>query len=145
MSQENYMLSVYSAISGQAEDIEVNEAVYNEYRRGGWRVDNNDRSFREHETPFSDLKGGLDGAYENFDEFRAEHNDPAQLVVSALTQQDLRRAFACLAEDERELLQALIIEGKSERQTAAAMGVPRMTISDRKTRLLRKMRRILEN
>jgi len=110
MPQENYILSVYNTISGKVEEIEVSEADYNEYRRGGWCIDRSNRRFREKETPFTDLKGGLDGAYENFDEFRSEQDDPAQLVVNELLLEDLRQALACLTDAERELLHYMPVQ-----------------------------------
>jgi RNA polymerase sigma factor (sigma-70 family) len=142
MSEKKYTLHVYNITSGSTEEVEVSEAVYNEYRRGGWRIENHDRRFRENETPFSDLKGGLDGAYENFEEFRSEADNPEQLAIDALTQQDLRRVLACLTEDERELLQS-VAEGKSERQIAKEIGLPQRTLHDRKVNLLRKIKKIM--
>ncbi|MCL2299903.1 MAG: sigma-70 family RNA polymerase sigma factor [Firmicutes bacterium] len=143
MSQENYILSVYNAITGQTENIEVNEAVYKEYRRGNWSIDNSDRRFHNHETPFTELKGGLDSAYENFDEFRSDQDNPERLAIEKLTRQELQQAWSRLADGERELLQALFIEGKSERQTAVALGLPYMTVHSRKIRLLHKLKNFL--
>jgi len=147
MSQENYILSVYNPSTKQMVAVEVDEALYNCYRRSGWRMDYNDIRFRDHETPFSALKGGQDGAYENFDEFRSEHeaNDPASLVAKDLTLQDLRQGWACLADDERNLLRILFFEGKSERQTAKVLEMPYMTVHDQKVKILRKLKNCLKN
>ena len=142
---EKHMLNIYNPTNKQAEQIEVSEAVYNEYRRGGWKIENNDRRFRRRETSFTDLKGGINGAYENFDEFRSEEDNPALLVVEKLFLQNLQQVLSDLTDDERELLHAFFFEGKSERRVAAEMDMPRMTIRDRKAKLLRKMRKILEN
>ena len=144
MSQENYIISVYNTVTRQAEDIEVCEDVYNEYRRGGWTIERNDRRFRENETPFTDLKGGLDGAYENFAEFRAEQEDPEKIVIETLVLQDLRFVLAGLTDSEHELLQLFFAEGKSVRQAAADMGLPHMTVQSQKARLLRKLKKLLE-
>lgn len=144
MSQENYMLSVYNPATRQAESIAVSEALYNEYRRGKWRMDNNDDSFNDHETAFTALKGGQDGAYENFDEFRSDQNNPEKLVIEALARQDLLQAFAFLTEDERKLFHALFLEEKSERQAARELGLPQRTLHDRKVNLLRKVKKLAD-
>jgi len=144
MSNESYIISVYNTVTGQFEDIEVCEDIYNGYRRSGWAIKRNNGRFRENEITFSDLKGGMDGAYENFDEFRSDQNNPALLVAEELTLQDLRQALINLTDDERRLHQAIFLEGKSERQTAAELDWPYMTVHDRKIRLLRKLKKLLE-
>jgi len=144
MSQENYIIRVYNPATKQTESIMVDETLYHEYRRGKWRMDNNDDSFNDHETAFSALKGGQDGAYENFDEFRSDQDNPEKLVLEALTRQDLRQALTLLAEDERKLLQALFFEGKSERQAAREIGMPQRTLHDQKVNLLRKLKKIVD-
>jgi len=144
MSKENYMISVHNTITGMTENIEVSEAVYNGYRRSGWAIKRNNGRFRENEIPFSDLKGGLDGAYENFDEFRSEQDDPEKIVIEALTLQDLQYVLAGLTDSEHKLLRVFFAEGKSVRQAAAEMGLPHMTVQSQKARLLRKLKKLLE-
>ena len=144
MPIENYILSVHNTITGRAEDIEVDEAVYNGYRRSGWTVKRNNDRFRENEIPFSDLKGGMDGAYENFEEFRSEQDDPEKIVMKALAQRDLQSVLADLTDSEHELLRAFYDERKSVRQVAADMGLPHMTVQSQKARLLRRLKKLLE-
>ena len=144
MSNENYILSVYSALTGQIEDIQVTEAVYNEYRRGGWRLGYSDQRFRDHETVFSELKGGLDGAYENFREFRSDQDNPERLVIASLTRQELQQAWDGLADSDRKLLQALLIEGKSVREVAAMQGVSHNAVHKKKQRLIKYLQIFLE-
>jgi len=144
MSQENYMLSVYNTITGQFEDITVSEAIYNGCRRSGWAVKRKDDRFHENEIPFSDLKGGLDGAYENFDEFRSEEGNPADLAVQQLTLHQLRIALGSLDKPDQELLLDLFERGKTEREIAAAQGVSQVAIHKRKQRLIKKLKIFLE-
>ena len=49
-----------------------------------------------------------------------------------------------LPQDERSLIEELFFNEKSERSLAAELGVPRMTLSDRKRRILRKLRNITD-
>ena len=107
MSNENYTLNIYNPATGQVEVVPVPKGIYDEFRRSNWNIDKNNDRFRKHETPFTDLRGGMDGSYENFDEFRREKDDPAQLVVDLLMLRDLRQALARLDESERDLLRAI--------------------------------------
>lgn len=54
-------------------------------------------------------------------------------------------ALDTLTVEERLLIHELFFNGKSERILAGELGVPRMTLSDRKHRILRKMRKVIED
>lgn len=56
----------------------------------------------------------------------------------------LHQALSQLDAQERELIQALYFEQKTERQWAAEIGVPRMTMHDQKVRILEKLKKLLE-
>ena len=144
MPDEKYMLKVYNPISQQAEEVSVTEAIYLEYRRGGWRAENNDRRFRRHESAFSDLVGDEMGDHERFAELRCTDDEPAQMVIDHLTCENLNRIVSALETSEQALLQAIYAEGKSERRLAAELGIPQRTLHDRKVRLLRKLKKILD-
>lgn len=68
--------TVFNTCTSQYEDIEVTKEVYNEFRRGEWRIEKNDDKHGANETPFSELIGGDDGAFENFQEFFDNQNTP---------------------------------------------------------------------
>ena len=138
-----HTISVYNPATGQVEHIEVSEAVYNEYRRGGWCIENNDRRFRKHEIPFVDLKGGLHGTYENFDEFRSNQSDPEQLVIEKSMLHELQRAMDGFTENDRALLYAIFVDGKSEREIAAEQGVSQVAIHKRKQRFIKILKKLL--
>lgn len=71
---KTYTLTVFNTCTSQYEDVEVTREVYNEFRRGEWRIEKNDDKHRANETPFSELIGGDDGAFENFQEFLDNQN-----------------------------------------------------------------------
>ena len=52
----------------------------------------------------------------------------------------LHQALSQLDVQERELIQALYFEQKTERQWASEIGVPRMTMHDQKVRVLEKLK-----
>lgn len=57
----------------------------------------------------------------------------------------LHIALDALTVEERLLIHELFFNGKSERILAEELGVPRMTLSDRKHRILKKMRKVIED
>ena len=53
-------------------------------------------------------------------------------------------ALQSLPEDERSLIDELFFNEKSERKLAAELDIPRMTLSDKKNRILRKLKKLLD-
>lgn len=56
----------------------------------------------------------------------------------------LRRCLLQLNESERQLIISLFYCKKSERQLAAETGIPRMTLHDRKIKVLSKLKKLME-
>ncbi len=79
-----------------------------------------------------------------------------EYIISALTdsledeivQRDmverLQQCLLRLNEAERQLIISLFYYEKSERQLAVEIGIPRMTLHDRKTKILGKLKKLLE-
>ena len=65
--------------------------------------------------------------------------------LTALTEQQLRRALRTLTVEERLLIHELFYNGKSERELSAMIAVPQKTINDRKRKILAKLRRQMES
>lgn len=53
-------------------------------------------------------------------------------------------AVEMLTEQEWRLIYSLFFKGKSERKLSAETGIPLMTINDRKRRILKKLKKLLE-
>lgn len=66
------------------------------------------------------------------------------MVMDALIAEKLRQSLAQLTREERELIDALFFQNKSEHQVAAETGIPRMTIHDRKVKILRILKKLIE-
>lgn len=54
-------------------------------------------------------------------------------------------ALQSLPEDERSIIDELFFNDKSERKLAAELDIPRMTLSDKKNRILKNLKKLLEN
>ena len=72
---------VYDTVSKKYVDVEVSEEVCIHYNRTQWNIDDNNKSFYNHEIQFSVLIGGKDGTFENFREFINEHEDVEEKAV----------------------------------------------------------------
>ena len=59
----------------------------------------------------------------------------------------IQRLYQCLAQltnEEQELIFILFFENKSEVQLAAETGIPRMTIHNKKKRILARLKKLIE-
>lgn len=66
------------------------------------------------------------------------------VVVDKLLAEKLHQCLAALTKEEQELIFLLFFQNKSEHQLAAETGIPRMTIHDRKTKILRTLKKLME-
>jgi len=126
-------------MTGQSKTVVVTEAVYNEYRRGIWRIKSSDRRFHKNVSVFSNLNGD----YDCFCEFCSDDDDPAYLTERKILQQDLLRVFELLPVNDRVLLCAIFVEGKTEREIAVLLGVSQKDINRRKRRLINFLKKFL--
>ena len=85
-------------------------------------------TYKKQVIVFSALKGGDNGAFENFHEFLDVLNNPEHIYMMSEQNQMLQNAFNLLSSSEKELITALIINGKSEREYSAETGIPQKTI-----------------
>lgn len=142
MNKQNTVM-VFNTCTSQYEEVLVSEEVYNEYRRGEWRIQKNDAKHRANETPFSALVGGKDGAYENFREFVDTANVPEKLVLQSMLLNSLRHAITGLDPAEQKLIEALFFKGDSEQKYAVKVGVTQQAISKQKRRIIEKLKKQL--
>ena len=68
-----------------------------------------------------------------------------EIVWDKLLTDKLHLVMAELTEDERILIHALYVEGKSERELSKETNVPHQTIHSRKNAMLKKLKLLLEN
>jgi RNA polymerase sigma factor (sigma-70 family) len=127
MSKEYFI-----TIKGQR--IPVSEEVYFAYKRPAWRE-------RKRRQAWNDREISLDALME----FDMDLGDPIAMLAYEVVEDQivLDTLMAVLSEKERALIQALIIDRKTEQAVADETGIPRKTISNRKKRLLEKMRKFL--
>ena len=66
-------------------------------------------------------------------------------AIASILCDKLHRCLSLLDEPDRQLIQDLYFEGLSERKYAKRVAIPQQTISDRKRRILARLKKLLEN
>ena len=135
---DNYYITIDS------EKICVSKEVYDAYRQ----MRRHERTLAEKDSRNFVLK------YEDFadSEITGEEQiydflQPSveELALTNIIYRKLHRAIELLPQDERELITAIYFQGYSVHQLAKESGMPYMTISCRKERILCKLQKFLEN
>lgn len=85
----------------------------------------------------------LDRLLELHIQFADKSADVAGGVERAMMADELHQCLTLLDADEQELIQALYFDGHTERSWSKATGIPRMTICNRKYRILAKIRKLM--
>lgn len=141
-------------VSGQT--IEITDAVYEAYMKG-------DRKMRYFEN---DLKAerilldedgqikqiilsredSLDRLMDdNAEQFSDRHESVEDMVLRKISVERLHTALSTLSEKERELIETLFFEEKTERDVASAMGISQPAVHKQKNKILKKLKLFLEN
>jgi RNA polymerase sigma factor (sigma-70 family) len=66
------------------------------------------------------------------------------VVTDKLIEEKLHQCLSQLTKEEQELIFTLFFQNKSEHQLAAETGIPRMTLHDRKVKILRTLKKLIE-
>ncbi|WP_143321109.1 sigma factor-like helix-turn-helix DNA-binding protein [Clostridium sp. HBUAS56010] len=77
-------------------------------------------------------------------QFVADQESVEDAAVNALLIEKMLSSLKLLTPQEQELISELFFVGKSEYQLAAETGIPRMTIHNRKRRILAHLKKLIE-
>ncbi|AEY67613.1 sigma-70 family RNA polymerase sigma factor [Clostridium sp. BNL1100] len=77
-------------------------------------------------------------------QFAAESESVEDAAVKAVMIEKMLTCLKLLTPEEQELITELFFKGKSEHQLSAETGIPRMTIHNRKDRILVRLKKLLE-
>jgi RNA polymerase sigma factor (sigma-70 family) len=140
MSEKSYTLTVYDPASKSKVTVEVTKEVYDTHRRSGWNIKKNAKSFFDHEIQMSVLIGGEDGSYENFREFVSYADDPMQHICGAAEREALWTAVASLPVKQREVIEAIYLDGMTQVQYAESLGLTQQAVGYRLKQALKTLR-----
>ena len=135
--------------------IEVTDEVYTAYMKGDRKIryfENDLKTGRTVKDKDGNIKQILPSREDSLDRLMDDNGE--QFSDTSVHVEDeacfaimcdaLHQALSQLDAQERQLIQALYFEQKTERQWAAEIGVPRMTMHDQKVRILEKLKKLLE-
>lgn len=77
-------------------------------------------------------------------QFKMESESIEDIVVKSVMIEGMMACLKTLPKEEQNLIYELFFYGKSEHQLSAEIGIPRMTLHDRKVKILRKLKKLLE-
>ncbi|MEM1486242.1 sigma factor-like helix-turn-helix DNA-binding protein [Oscillospiraceae bacterium PP1C4] len=121
--------------------IEVSEDVYRAYHQEREAERYQNKLIRQHEMSLERFRdNGV-----NIDYLIAKFQpDVADKLISEELLKTLRYALDSLPEDEKFLINELFFIHKSKKKLAKELGIPRMTLNDKKHRILTKLKKILD-
>ena len=145
LKPQDYTLIVFNTCTQEYEEVIVTEEVYRAYCRTRWNIKDNDQSFFDHEIQTSGMIGSQDGAYENFREFIDAINTPEHIILEQIKKEALYQAISALPAADQALVQGLFFKGQSELDYAREIGVSQPAVHKRKVRILKSLKKLLEN
>jgi len=86
----------------------------------------------------------LDRLLEEKRQFAADVEGVEDAAVKAVMIEKMLNCLKLLTPEEQELITELFFKDKSEHQLSAEKGIPRMTLHDRKARILGKLKKFME-
>ena len=130
MSKKTYIVESYDPATRKIERVTVTHEVYNAYRRSGWNIADNN---------------GEDGGYDNFREFIGDPEAVDNAVAERMLLEALYKALDQLSESDCDLIRALYFEGKTLSEYGEEKGCAISTLSERRKRILRDLKKVLKN
>ena len=140
-ADQSYMDKLFIPIQGCL--LEVIREQYTDFYRDKERW----RYLKKLDTNHSllSLEGFTDGEGNVLDFIIDETVDVAETVVHAVMVDRLKTAMSLLSGGEQALINAIFFEELSEREVGLRLGVTQSVVNKRKTKILAKLRKIMEN
>mgnify|MGYP001028362902 CR=1 FL=1 len=135
MNGKTYMLRVWNTLTNTYDTVAVTQEVYNEYRRSYWREEKGDVQYQNRTLPLYEAVLNKD---------RAVHTDPEHILEGKEQMEALASALQQLGRDEYELFEALFFDELTEAQYARKLGVSQQAVNQRKQRIKKHLRKMLE-
>jgi len=101
-------------------------------------------SIKQHVTYIPSREDSLERLLEENRQFASEGETVEDVAVKAVLIEKMLSSLRLLTRKEQELITELFFKGKSEHQLAAEKGIPRMTIHNRKRRILERLKKLIE-
>ena len=130
-------------IKVQGQLVPVSEEVYYTY----YRMERRERYLEERDMAHGVFYyRAMDTDETNGEDAIPDLDSPPveDMIMDKLIAEKLHKCLAQLPKEEQELIFSLFFQNKSEHQLAAETGIPRMTIHNRKKRILTQLKKLIE-
>ncbi len=142
-STEKVKVIVFNTFTNELEEVYVTPEVAQTFKRTGWKIKDNDKSFFKHEIQMSALVGGQENAYENFREFVSDSNNMQEAIEKQFLIEKLHKALKDLDKTDYKIIYLLFHDCLSERECAEKIGVSQPVLHRKKHRILNKLKKFL--
>ena len=142
--QGPFFVRTINTFTGKPEMVEVSKEVYQVYRRTGWNMEDNDESFYAHEVQFSSMSRDEDIDVDSFHEFVNYEANPEVQFLRCETIKVLREVVCLLPTEDQTFIKRMFEECMTEASLADVLGVSQQAVNRRKQRLLKKLKKMLE-
>jgi len=130
---------VVDTFTGVEVEVEVTEAVFNEYRRGNWRIAKNNKKHADNSVPFSSLNREEGHSVDDFSEMADNTYNPENIMDV----NNLKSDVALLNSSEKDLIHALYYEKLSSREYAKRINRSQSWVQKKKFKILKKLNKFL--
>lgn len=136
---EVYIVKVVDTFTGVEKEVEVTEEVFNEFRRGKWRIAKNNKKHADNSVPFSSLNREDGHSVDDFSEMADNTYNPENLI----DEDDLKSDVALLNSSEKDLIHALYYEKLSSREYAKRINRSQSWVQKKKFKILKKLKNFI--
>ena len=102
-------------------------------------------SLKQSVTYIPSWEDSYDRLIENDHQFAVDGESVEDSAVKAVMIENMLNCLKLLSPQEQDLITELFFEGLSEHQLSRKTGIPRMTLHDRKIKILNKLKKLMEN
>jgi DNA-directed RNA polymerase specialized sigma24 family protein len=95
-------------------------------------------------TYFPSREDSYDRLLDEDKQFQMESESVEDIVIKTVMTEKLKECLKTLSVEDQNLIKELFFNEKSERKLSAETGIPRMTIHDRKVKILGNLKKLLE-
>ncbi len=96
-------------------------------------------------TYFPSREDSYDRLLEENHQFSADGESVEDIAIKSVIIEKMFRSLKMLSAEDQNLITELYFKGKSERQLSAETGIHYMTLHNRKNRILKNLKKIMEN
>lgn len=142
---KTYAIITFNPATGTEETVTVTKEVYDEFRRGSWRIEKNDQKHSYYGMSMNALLCSGDYSCDDFKEFTDFKSNPEEIISTEFVLSKLREGIKGLSPMERRIVYYLFFEECSEKEVAEIFSISQQAIHKRKIKILKKLKNFIKS